>query len=289
MPAPAGELFAWHERPGALERLTPPWSPVTVLERTGGIRDGGRVVLGIPVGPLTVRWVALHGGYEAGRQFRDEQVSGPFALWRHTHRVEDAGQGASTLEDRIEYALPAGAVGALVGGGATRRLLDRLFTWRHRTTASDLDAHAPCREHPMSVGVTGASGLVGSALVPFLATGGHRVLRLVRGSAGGLDEVTWDPEGGAVPAMDGIDAVVHLAGASIAGGRWTPERKRDIRESRVEGTRALAEALAGLAHPPRVLVCASAIGFYGERGDTEVDESSGPGTRFLADVCQVWE
>ena len=291
MPASADTLFAWHERPGALERLTPPWSPVTVLERHGGIEDGGRVVLGLPVGPLQVRWEALHRDYVAGRQFRDEQVRGPFARWVHTHRIEPAGAEASVLEDRIEWALPGGPIGELVGGRATRGLLDRLFTWRHRTTAADLAAHAPCRAHAMSVAVTGASGLVGSALVPFLTTGGHRVVRLVRNGPHAVDGVRWDPAraDATLDALDGIDAVVHLAGESIAGGRWTAERKRRIHESRAHGTRALADALAALPRPPRALVCASAIGIYGDRGDQALDETSPPGDGFLADVCRAWE
>src|SRR6185503_8062372 len=154
-------------------------------------------------------------------QFRDEQVHGPFARWVHTHRVEPDGAD-SMLEDRIEWALPGGPIGALLGGGSTQRLLERLFAWRHRTTADDLAAHAPCRAGARSVAITGASGLVGRALLPFLTTGGHRVLRLVRGAAAEPDAVRWDPER-ATPlgALDGIDAVVHLAGESIASGRWT--------------------------------------------------------------------
>jgi len=291
MPAPADALFAWHERPGALERLTPPWSPMTVLSRSGGIRDGGRVVLGLPVGPFHVRWVALNRDYVAGRQFRDEQVSGPFARWVHTHLIEPDGPGASTLEDRVEWALPGGPLGAWLGGGATRGLLDRLFAWRHRTTAGDLAAHAPFRNTPMSVVVTGASGLVGSALVPYLTTGDHRVVRLTRGAARGDDEVHWDAESSSatLARLDGIDAVVHLAGENIASGRWTADRKRRIMGSRARGTRVLCEALAALPRPPRVLVSASAIGIYGNRGDELLDESSSEGTGFLADVCRAWE
>jgi uncharacterized protein (TIGR01777 family) len=140
------------------------------------------------------------------------------------------------------------------------------------------------------VAVTGASGLVGSALCAALATSGYTVLRLVRRPARTPDEVAWDPVGGVQDAsrLDGLDAVVHLAGESIAG-RWTEARKAEIRRSRVEGTRQLCAALAGLARRPSVLVSASAIGIYGDRGSEVLRENSPPGTGFLAEVCQAWE
>ncbi|MBI4606247.1 MAG: TIGR01777 family protein [Planctomycetes bacterium] len=147
----------------------------------------------------------------------------------------------------------------------------------------------------MQVVVTGATGLVGSSLVPSLVAGGHRVSRLVRAArpparAGAID-VAWDPEAGQLDAgaLEGHDAAVHLAGENIASGRWTEARKTRIRGSRVRGTRVLCEALAGLSRPPRVLVCASAIGFYGSRGDEVLREESAPGTGFLAEVCREWE
>jgi uncharacterized protein (TIGR01777 family) len=144
----------------------------------------------------------------------------------------------------------------------------------------------------MKVLVTGSTGFIGSALVPHLVSAGHEVSRLVRTppKPGGA-EVRWDPASGIVETggLDGVDAVVHLAGESIATGRWTAEKKARIRESRVRGTAVLAESLARLAQPPRTLVCASAIGYYGDRGDQVLTEESPPGSGFLADVCREWE
>ncbi len=142
----------------------------------------------------------------------------------------------------------------------------------------------------MRIAVTGAGGLVGSALVPFLATDGHAVIRLVRGSPRSED-ILWDPAGGVtdLSRLEGVDAAVHLAGENIAAGRWTPRRKEEIRRSRVEGTRRLSESLARLSRPPRVLVSASAIGFYGDRGNEILTEDSAPGGDFLAQVCREWE
>src|SRR5262249_48753831 len=140
--ASAADVFRWHARPGALERLTPPWEHVTVLERQGGIEAGGRGVLRMGRGALAGRWGGGPYDYLEGEQFRDRQVSGPFARWEHTHRVVPAGPDACWLEDRIEYAMPYGALGALFGGPAVRRRLARLFDYRHRVTAQDVAAHA---------------------------------------------------------------------------------------------------------------------------------------------------
>ena len=142
----------------------------------------------------------------------------------------------------------------------------------------------------MRILVTGATGLVGSALIPLLAGGGHEVARLVR-SAPGPGDIQWDPDAGVLEAaaLEGFDGVIHLAGENIASGRWNAAKKRRIKESRVRGTRLLAETLAGLGRPPGVLVSASAVGFYGDRGDEELTESSPAGSGFLSEVCREWE
>jgi uncharacterized protein len=154
--------------------------------------------------------------------------------------------------------------------------------------SSEADRHPG--EEEVQIGVTGAHGLVGSALVPFLGAEGHRILRFVRRPAQGPDEIPWNPESGVSDPerIDGLDAVIHLAGESIAG-RWTETRKAEMRRSRVEGTRHLCESLARLARPPRLLLSASAIGIYGNRGGEVLLEHSGPGTGFLAEVCRGWE
>jgi hypothetical protein len=291
MPVSAEALFAWHARPGALERLLPPWQRARVVERTGTIRDGDRVVLEVGRPPLALRWTARHRDCVEGRQFVDEALSGPFRRWLHMHRFVPEGPQASRLEDAIDYELRGGSAGAAIGERLLRRSLARLFAWRHARTRADLERHAGVSARgPLRVAVSGASGLIGSSLVPFLTAGGHDVLRLVRGVRPGAGEVGWNPAGGDVDAkaLEGLDAVVHLSGAPILG-RWTPSRRERIRSSRVESTRLLATALAGLARRPQVLVCASAVGFYGDRGDEWVHESSPAGTGFLADVCRAWE
>jgi uncharacterized protein (TIGR01777 family) len=289
---PAEEVFAWHGRPGAFERLTPPWERVRVLERSGGLTDGSRVVIEIRRGPLRLRWVARHRDYEAGRRFADEQVKGPFRSWVHTHRFEPLEGGESLLEDHVDYRLPLGPLGQALAGRSVERTLARLFRFRHARTAADLARHRAVADRgPLRVAITGASGLIGESLGAFLSAGGHAVARLVRRVARGPDEIAWDPAAGKIDAarLAGVDAVVHLAGESVAAGRWTAARKRRILESRVGSTRLLAETLARLEQGPRVLVSASAIGYYGDRGDRRLTEESEPGRGFLAEVCQAWE
>ncbi len=287
MPASARRLFDWHAAEGALPRLLPPWDTPERVERTGSLADA-RVTMHMRLGPLPMRWVAEHHDHVEGVQFADRAAQSPFASWDHLHRFESDGPDSSVLIDRVEYRLPLGALGAAVGGPFVAPMLDRMFTFRHQRTREDLMRHAD--RPPLRIAITGASGLVGTQLRAFLSGGGHTVLSLVR-RAPAAGEVRWDPLGGTIDtdALEGVDAVIHLAGESVAE-RWTPARKRAIRESREIGTRTLAEGLARMKRPPRVLVSASAIGWYGaNRGDEPVDETSAPGNDFLAEVALAWE
>lgn len=291
LPVAAAEAFAWHERPGALDRLIPPWESVHVEDRGQGVRDGSVVKLIARLGPLRLSWLAEHHDYDAGHSFRDTQRSGPFAAWEHLHRFESNSVGRGTLEDHIEYRLPGGSLGSLLGGSYIRKKIGRMFEYRHNTTHADLAAHAKYQGvGPMQIAITGSSGLVGSTLVPLLTTGGHAVTRLVRQDAGEGD-VAWNPQAEMFDAspLDGIDAVVHLAGENIAKSRWNARVKQRIRDSRVVATRRLCEGLAKMSTRPKVLVCASAIGFYGDRGDELLDEDSQAGSSFLAELVRDWE
>lgn len=143
----------------------------------------------------------------------------------------------------------------------------------------------------MRIAVTGASGLIGSALVPALRADGHEVVRLVRRPTTAADEVTWDPRAGTVDLarLDGVEGVVHLAGAGVGDRRWTDAYKAEILNSRIQGTSTIATALTRLSAPPRAFVCGSAIGFYGDTGDRAVDETAPRGAGFLASVVEQWE
>lgn len=141
--APAEKVFAWHAQAGALERLTPPWEPIEILERAAGIQNGAHGAFRVHMGPFRVRWEFQHRGYVEGREFQDFQRSGPFRRWEHTHRFIPDGANACWLEDRIEYELPMGAVGSLFAGWFVKRKLERLFAYRHRVTSEAFAAKGP--------------------------------------------------------------------------------------------------------------------------------------------------
>jgi uncharacterized protein (TIGR01777 family) len=199
--------------------------------------------------------------------------------WRHTHEFEDLGDNRTRVVDRVDTPVPGS-------------LLRPMFAYRHRQLADDLSAHRLAAENgltPKTVAVTGSSGLVGSALTAFLSTGGHRVIRLVRRKSGGDHERQWDPDDPDPQLLAGVDAVIHLAGASIAG-RFTEGHRKAVRDSRIGPTRRLAELARRDTPKPAEFVSASAVGYYGyDRGDEILTEDAGRGDGFLADVVAEWE
>lgn len=285
-------VFEWHARPGAFARLVPPWAPVR-LEDSEGIAEGDRAVLRLGREPLALRWIAEHHDVEEGRQFCDRQVQGPFVHWDHLHRFEPVGEEEGCrLLDRIDYELPGGLLGEWAAAWLEDEL-QRQFAYRHRVTARDLALHRHYNPEgrSLTVAVSGASGLVGSQLVPFLTAGGHEVKRLTRSEPTGQDEILWDPRRDRIETdkLEGLDAVIHLAGENVFG-RWTTDKKQRIYSSRADGTRLLAEALAELDDPPEVLVSSSAVGYYGDHGTDVITEDSEPrGSAFLTEVCEAWE
>jgi len=221
---------------------------------------------------------------QPGHGFVDVQREGPFHSWSNVHRFVDDPLG-SAREDEIDFEAPLGPLGKIADASIAART-EASILYRHRLLAIDLARHARYATRPrLTVALSGASGLVGSTLALFLETGGHTVRRMKRGGADGID----------VAALDGADAVVHLAGAGVADQRWSVERKRELVSSRVDFTRALVKHLAALERPPRVLVSASGVGVYGDRADEELDESSAPGpsgekgAAFLTGICHGWE
>ena len=287
LPCSAKAAFDWHARPGAFERLTPPWECVKLTASTGGIRDGARVELKSYLGPIPLTWIAEHFDYREGELFCDRQISGPFAFWEHRHRFESTGLDSCKLIDDITYRLPLKPFSNLARGGVRKKLM-RMFDYRNAITKRDLGVNQGRRGR---VVISGASGLIGKALVPFLQTQGWEVDRLVRCPPSASDEIEWSPKSRRVtwPLDYHCDAVIHLAGANVAGGRWTTARKRLIRESRIDGTQTLVSEIKRLRRPPAVFISGSATGFYGDTGESSADETTLRGEGFLADVCAEWE
>ena len=314
-------LGAYYESPGTVSRLTPDWT-ATVLKEPRSLAEGQRTELlfGPPwapsLGPVDpgLRWVAEHTAHTPGRGFVDEMVSGPLRSWRHEHRFDDAAPAtdapASRVRDTVEWEAPLTAsvpdrpraLGAVRAFGEERveRQIRRMFEFRTRQTAADLDFHRLLEQRgepgPKTFVISGASGMVGTALSALLRSGGHRVIALSRSApegedAPGVRTVVWDPAEGRLDPQEliGADAVINLAGASLMG-RFTEEHRRAVRSSRIQATRTLVRAMGEVAEQggPRVLVSASASGYYGHDAG-EVTESSPSGEDFLASVCRDWE
>ena len=194
--APTDHVFQWHSQSAAFERLSPPWQPAQIEARSGvGLEPGSTVSLRVKVGPCRLQWVAQHQELIPDHMFSDHQVSGPFATWEHRHCFNRKSDDTTELVDDIQYKLPFGWIGQL-GTGYARREIERLFAYRHRVTALDIGWHQKYQGPKMRIAITGATGLIGSALRPFLESGGHTVVPLRRTSGESVAVPSWNPTSG---------------------------------------------------------------------------------------------
>lgn len=290
IPLPVEEVFNWHTRPGAFDRLNAPWRPVKIIKAPNSLAAGEEALIRLPVlGPLTIPWHIKHSQYVPNSEFNDEQITGPLLSWHHRHRfLPGPTEGSTAMLDEITYELP---VYARPFSALFERELSRLFAFRHARLAADLSLHKRWADKPRKrILLAGASGFIGTALSSFLSTGGHSVFKLVRRKPTNQRERFWDPHKGILdPAVFAdIDAVINLAGEPLLG-RWTTEKKREIKESRVKSCELLSRAIAQLPTPPAVAIMASAVGIYGDTKDHLVNESTHAGHDFLAEVCNAWE
>ncbi len=294
--ADAESTFAWFEHEGSFRRLMPPWEVAEEVRADESLEVGSQRVFRFPMGPIKMTWVAEHTGYEPPRFFSDKMVRGPFWSWSHDHHlIED--NGTTKVVDEVTYQVPFGPLGNLadrvLGGRLVRRRISQMFTARELRLQRDLAQHAKFSEVPRKrILVVGSSGIIGTQLVAFLDTGGHDVWRLVRRSVKeGAKEIRWEPSSGVLERskLEGFDAIIHLGGEGIGDKRWSRKRKKMIRDSRVDSTSLLSEAVSNLRQKPEVFILASAIGWYGDRGDEELDEGSHSGEGFLPSVCVDWE
>jgi uncharacterized protein (TIGR01777 family) len=287
---PLEQVFAWFERPGAFERLNPPWQKVKVIEKRGTIHDGDYLLISVALIPTTFQ--IDHFDFIPNKQFCDRQVKGLYKHWEHCHLFAALNKDQTQLEDVIEYAFPRHGFYKYLFTGKMETMLKQLFRYRQEVLEHDLKIHQKYRSKALKILIAGSSGTIGSQLAAFLTTGGHSVTRLMRtGSAKEGHFVEWDPDLRHLDPnqIEGHDVIINLAGAGVAEKRWSESRKKAILESRVKATHLLAEAINQLKNPPKVFINASAIGYYGNTGDKQVTEQSNKGDGFLAEVCQKWE
>ncbi|MEM7711976.1 MAG: TIGR01777 family oxidoreductase [Cyanobacteria bacterium P01_A01_bin.68] len=295
-PVGVEKLFDWHERPGAFGRLAPPWQTVKLTKHSGGIRDGAQVEVDIKVGPVPQTLKIRHEGYIYGERFVDVMESGPFHSWRHEHLFESTEHPErSVLHDKLNIEPLGGALGNMLGGGMIERELDQVFTYRHWRLLEDLKRANSLSELPFTgkVLITGVTGMLGRATAAYLQTRGYSVLGVSRSGRGpwpGLSCLAWDPEKKSINASDleGVDAVINLAGESILGP-WSQNKMKRIRSSREDAVATLIQAFEQIDSWPKVWINASGSGFYGPQTDGPVSESNESGAGFLAHVCRAWE
>jgi hypothetical protein len=238
-----------------------------------------------------MKWIAEHTDLIEGELFADRMIRGPFKRWEHTHRLKEEN-GTTIVRDEVSYDVPFGFLGRLFGSRYVRTMVTRMFTSREISLIRDIKRHQSFSHLPRKkILISGASGLIGSQLMPFLDTGGHEIIQLVRRKPTNDCERFWDPQKGDLdPSLfDGIDAVIHLGGVGIGDKRWSKKRKAAILDSRRDSVTLLAKTMASLVNKPEVFIVASAIGIYGNRGDENIDENSGNGEGFLTDTALIWE
>mgnify|MGYP002032902032 CR=1 FL=1 len=288
--------FAWFEHEGSFRRLMPPWEVAEEVRADESLEVGSQRVFRFPMGPIKMTWVAEHTGYDPPRFFSDKMVKGPFWSWSHDHHLVEES-GVTKVIDEVTYQVPFGPVGNLadriLGGLLVRRRISRMFTARELRLQRDMAQHSRFSDSPRRrILIAGSSGTIGTQLVAFLDTGGHDVWRLVRRAPkNGQNELFWDPDSGSLDPgiLEGFDSIIHLGGEGIGDKRWSVGRKRAIRNSRVNSTKLLSDAISKMSNKPEVFILASAIGWYGDRGEEELNENSSQGSGFLPDVCSEWE
>jgi len=282
-PFRADEVFHQFCRPGALERMLPPWREVKRVSPFAPPSEvGSRVELCGKWGFFPVSMTVEHVSFsQAEHTFVDRQVIGPFRFWEHRHTVIPKGENKCELLDEISFELPCFS-------SRVKREIEAMLRYRHFTLLKDLELFSHYQKEPQKVLICGGSGFIGSALIPFLEFAGFEVTSLVRSMK--QKGIYWSPEKKIcdVKKLEGFDVVINLCGANIAEHLWSEKRKALLKSSRIETTRYLSDLLMQLSSPPKVVISASAIGYYGNQRES-VDEQSGCGEGFLADLCREWE
>ena len=286
---PAEFAYQWHTNDGAFQRLTPPWESLELVSKFGDFEDL-QVHLKVKKFGVPINWVAQHFDVIPNKEFKDKQLKGPFKQWIHTHTFKALADDRIKMEDSIHATLPLKWVTHLAQGWKVKRDISKMLVYRHQILKHDLELLYQLPMKKQVIGITGASGLLGSHLIAFLEAAGHTVKRIVRKTRPDWSyEICYDPEVGFLDDFSELTAIIHLAGESIASPiRWTEQKKNVIYRSRIRSTQALVQQLRQEKHNVHTFICASASGYY--PSSTEIKtETDSPGTDFLSTVTQDWE
>ena len=307
LPHPREHVFGYHARPAALDRLLPPRTNAQILQRPDSLAVGSVAILKVGFYGLTKRWEAEHISCEPPAAFVDVQRSGPLASWRHEHLFEQTGETSCRLIDRIAYRVSRVPGIDAVGRAVVASELESMFAYRHRVIREDLRSlgGGPNAVQPKKIAVSGSSGLIGQRLVSLANVAGIDVvcLRRVRDPAmlGELprtnerhpyaSQTPWHVETGQIRPEDwsDVDALIHLAGENIAGGRWTSGFKQQLYRSRVDATQRLIGELVGGGCLPGAIVTASGAGIYPSSGERLLEETDPAAGDFLGTLAAAWE
>lgn len=281
------EVFSYFTRPGILNRLIPPYKNIFVLKQEG-IATDSITELQIKEFLFKLKWVSKHIDYKEFEYFADKQIKGPFKEFIHFHQFNKIDDNKTELIDEIKFILPFEPFSKpfkkyiLVD-------LDKMLNYRYQIIENDLDLEEKYKIKKKNIVITGSSGVLGNYLFNYLSSLGHNVVRIRRDKKD-KNSILWDLNNHYLSScLNCTDIVIHLAGEPILEGKWTEEKKKRIIESRVETTKFLAEKISNMKTPPELFISASAIGFYGNRGDEILTENSESGSGFLPLVCKRWE
>lgn len=279
------EVYAYHEKADAINRIFAPWEEVDLLHKPSGLEVGGVV----HIQKMGHNILIKHTRCDKPYGFEDEQIVGFLPSFKHKHVFNKISETQTEIIDEIEYELPKGFFKKKIMGGFTKHAI-KMFEYRHKIYEEDFRQFRLSKRKPLRILVSGSHGFVGNHLCMILNLFGDEVFKLVRKPSKDIRDIYWDPleEKVNIQLLEGFDVVIHLAGESITTA-WTEKNKKCIYDSRVNSTKLLTHVLNQLKSPPKLFLCASGCGFYGNREDEVLDESASKGTSFLSEVTQAWE
>ncbi len=289
LPIAKKEAFEWHKRPGMLERLSPPFVNMKLISKNSRLKLDDiahfKLMLFSDIG-LDAYFKITE--YVEGESFTDVQVKGPFNFWQHHHNFKEVDSNNCVIEDEIIFRVPLDSfLGAMINSKIAKRL-DHIFNYRKQVLLNDIDFASRYPQKKLHILMTGAGGLIGTALSTFLKTMGHLVVPITRQLQANEKAIFWDIENQMISQddLEDFDAVIHLAGENV-GGVWTDSKKEKIFKSRVHSTRLLVNTLNKLEKPPKTFICASGGNYYMQSKDSIEDDPEGRG--FLTHVIKEWE